>query len=923
MLKFTAKLILVFVLLLVALAIAGCNGEQLLDQGASPESSRSMPPGDTGESEEPPTGYTEPEIIPEQVAFLAGLPIAEFFDQSFRFLMLRDPEWIVSEGLTEILDAHSDQLTDISDGYLRQTQDLQVAVLDLLHGYDRDKLSPEEQVSYDVYEWYLEDLIRQAEFMYYDYPVAHFTIGVQNQLINFFTDIHPVENRQDAEDYISRLSQVDTKIDGLIEGLKLREQAGIVAPKFILQWSTGGIRNIAQSSPRRTPFYGAFEAKLIALEGMGDETKQALLDEAGEAIAASVIPAYQELETYLEHLKSVAPSDDGVWQFPNGEAYYAQVLRHFTTTDMTPEEIHDLGYKELERIHEEMRGVFKRIGYPVEGVGWPDLFDRVAEEGGYVSGSQAAQIYEQVISEAESKLDTAFDLQPEADLVVIGGSTGDYYVSGALDGSRPGAFYALVTGGQDYYGMPTLAYHEGVPGHHFQISIAQETDLPLFRNIIGFLGYTEGWALYAERLAWELGWYDDDPYGDLGRLQAEAFRAARLVIDTGIHVKGWTYDQALEFMVENVGFEPGDNVSPEFEISRYIAWPGQAAAYKIGMLKILELRHRAMDQLGGNFDLRGFHNVILSNGSMPLDILERVVEDYIITKSASAVAVTNEMYADLADSQGVIAFTSYRGGEADIYTMDPDGRNILPLTRTTDRDSRPDWSADGSRIAYVYRVDNSYNYEIYTMDAQGSAYRRLTKNLDSLESEPAWSPDGSQIVFTSNRQTEENTFTGRFNVYVMNADGSDQYLLTDFGGSNSDPDWSPDGSRIAFQSTRDENFEVYLINPDGSGLVNLTEHPASDHSPAWSPDGSRIAFVSDRDGNEEIYIMAADGSNPTRLTYKWGYDKGPSWSPDGRFIVYYATYGINAEIYVMRADGSARIKLTNHGNFDGFPDWQP
>ena len=180
--------------------------------------------------------------------------------------------------------------------------------------------------------------------------------------------------------------------------------------------------------------------------------------------------------------------------------------------------------------------------------------------------------------------------------------------------------------------MPTLAYHEAVPGHHFQISLAQEANLPLFRSIVGNLGYTEGWALYSEQLAWELGWYNDDPYGNLGRLQAEAFRAARLVVDTGIHIKKWTFGQAQDFFTMNVGFERGDSVDPEGQIARYIVWPGQSTSYKIGMIKMLEIRQRAMDQLGDQFDLKEYHSIVLSNGSMPLEVLERVVDNYIANK---------------------------------------------------------------------------------------------------------------------------------------------------------------------------------------------------------------------------------------------------------------------------------------------------
>jgi uncharacterized protein (DUF885 family)/Tol biopolymer transport system component len=910
----------VFVFVLFAILLTGCANGNPTEQGQIPAPQT----GETPETSEQATAQTEqafdPASLPDEVAHLVGLPVDAFFDESFKFLILRDPEWVATEGLEDYFGGPGDQLTDISDAYLRETQVYVAAVYDLLHTYDRESLTPEQQISYDVYEWYLDDLIRGYEFMYYDYPITHFTTGVQNQMIYFFTDFYTIEDQEDAENYIARLSQVDTKFEGLIEGLEKREEAGIVSPRFIIQWSMGGIYDIARSSPRMTPFYGAFEEKVISLEGVNDANKKALLEEAETAIGESVIPAYQALAAYLEYLQTVAPSNDGVWQFPKGEEYYAYVMRHFSTSDLTLDEVYNLGYEELERIHAEMRAVFKGLGYPVEGVGLPDLFDRVAAESGVIRGSEVAQTYEALLQEADQNLDRAFDLRPEAELVVYAGPVGDFYVSASLDGSRPGAFYAQVGGdGQDYYAMPTLAYHEGIPGHHFQISIAQESDLPLFRNIIGFLGYAEGWALYSERLAYDLGWYDDDPYGNLGRLQAEAFRAARLVIDTAIHTRGWTYDQAHEFMVENTGFDQGDNVSVDFEISRYIAWPGQATAYKIGMIKMLELRQKAIDRLGEHFDITEFHNIILSNGSMPLEVLERVVDGYIESKLAEVEAETNALLDDLAEADGLIVFSSYRLGESEIFTMNPDGSNVTRVTYSDDRESRPVWSSDRSEIAYVARIGTNYNYEIFRIKPDGSGIEKMTHNPESFESEPAWSPDGSQVAFISNRPLVENTFDARFNTYIMNADGGDQRLLTDIGGSNS----SPDGSLIAFQSTRDENYEIYVIKPDGSDPINLSQHPANDHSPTWSPDGSKIAFVSDRDGNEEIYVMNADGSNTTRLTHIPGYDKGPSWSPDGRFIVFYGNRRLNAEIYVVRADGSAQVRLTHQTDFDGFPDWQP
>ncbi|MFN2110249.1 MAG: DUF885 domain-containing protein, partial [Anaerolineae bacterium] len=291
------------------------------------------------------------------------------------------------------------------------------------------------------------------------------------------------------------------------------------------------------------------------------------------------------------------------------------------------DEIHELGKRDLTRIQAEMHVLFDQLGYP-EDESLPNLYNRVAKDSGYLQDEAILREYESIIEAAKEAIVPAFDLQPKADVIVIGVPNGGYYVHPAMDGSRPGAFYASNTGSEPRFGMPTLAYHESIPGHHQQIAIAQELPLPLFRRDMGFTGYTEGWALYAERLAWELGFYEDDPYGDLGRLQGEAFRAARLVVDTGVHIKGWTFDQAVDYMIENTGLTR-DFV--EQQIWRYITWPGQATAYKIGMIEILEQRQRAMDALGDDFDLKAFHNVVIGNGSVPLELLKGLVDSYIAT----------------------------------------------------------------------------------------------------------------------------------------------------------------------------------------------------------------------------------------------------------------------------------------------------
>jgi uncharacterized protein (DUF885 family) len=272
-----------------------------------------------------------------------------------------------------------------------------------------------------------------------------------------------------------------------------------------------------------------------------------------------------------------------------------------------------------------MRKKFAALGYPEDGE-IPGLYQRLAQDSGTLYGAALAEKYEEILEKADLESHSSFDLQPKQKLEVIGGDEGAFYSAGSLDGSRPGRFFVRTNGSEPVYKMKSLAYHEGIPGHHFQISLAQEADIPLFRNLLVFDGYAEGWALYAEYLAAELGWYKEDPYGDLGRLQYEALRACRMVADTGVHTKGWSYNQALNFLVSNSGIPWG---FAEYEVLRYISYPAQATAYMTGKIEILRMKDMAKNSMGKAFDLREFHNVVLRNGSMPLNILERVIKDWI------------------------------------------------------------------------------------------------------------------------------------------------------------------------------------------------------------------------------------------------------------------------------------------------------
>ena len=375
-----------------------------------------------------------------------------------------------------------------------------------------------------------------------------------------------------------------------------------------------------------------------------DEQKRIAL-EAREAIETTAYPAYTRLIDFFEELDEEVEGNYGAWSLPDGEEYYRLALRLFTTTDYTPEFIHQMGLAEIDRIQAEILAILESEGWDVSS-GFTAAIEEMSENPMFYysdSGEGRDQIladYQAMIDEVSEGLEPYFDVVPEAAVEVERvpefkekTSPGAYYNPPAMDGSRPGVFYANLYDikATPKYSMRTLAYHEAVPGHHFQLAIQQQQeDLPFFRRLVPFTAYTEGWALYAERLAWELG-FQQDPYNNIGRLQAELFRAVRLVVDTGIHAMRWSREEAIDYMLANTGMPESDVVA---EIERYIIMPGQATAYKVGMNKILELRELAQTELGDRFDIRDFHNVVLTNGSMPLDILEELVQQYIADKNS-------------------------------------------------------------------------------------------------------------------------------------------------------------------------------------------------------------------------------------------------------------------------------------------------
>jgi uncharacterized protein (DUF885 family) len=563
--------------------------------------------------------------------------IEHFYARVFLQFALDHPQMLTSMRVLEPigLHFHNNDLDDLSpESTLRDLRRAQDA-LDMLKRYDRETLS--DPLSYDVMEFFLTIAVDGTEFAFHDYPVNQFA-GIQSGLPNFMINTHLIETERDARHYIERLGKFGTAFNQLLESLESREAMGVAPPRFVITHVLREMRDFVASPPEEHVLFSHLEDKLAEIEGLGERQKAALLRGAAVELKRAVYPAYQRLIEYFVELEPEATTDDGVWKLPDGERYYAYALRSFTTTDLPPEEVHQLGLQEVDRIQEEMKLILRVEGYPTDDLGAtlqelnrdPRFLYPDSDQG----RQQILADFQAIIDEIDSGMDPFFAMRPAARVEVRrvpefteATAPAAYYQPPSLDGSRPGVFFVNLRSVQEIprFAMRTLAYHEAIPGHHFQIALAQEQrGLPFFRRVVPFPAYSEGWALYAEQVAAERG-FQADPYDRLGYLRDQLFRAARLVVDTGIHHKRWTREEAIDYMLANTGIPEGEVVS---EVERYIVFPGQACAYMIGRLEILRLRAEARAALGDDFDLRDFHRVALGNGALPLTLLRRVVEEW-------------------------------------------------------------------------------------------------------------------------------------------------------------------------------------------------------------------------------------------------------------------------------------------------------
>jgi uncharacterized protein (DUF885 family) len=526
-------------------------------------------------------------------------------------------------------DRLEQQLTSYTDDARKQRLDVARSGLTELRRFDRTRLTDVQRVSAELLEWQLGQILEDAQYEDFWFPFNQ-SYGDNVGLVNTLTVTHPLRTARDASNYVARLRQVAPRMTEAIAESIDRAEKGLIPPRFIVNATLLQMRRFIEPPPSGNPLVTEFESRAQAIKDLSAEARAALVAEAEKIVAANVYPRWKEAIALLESLAPRSTDDAGLWRFKGGGDAYAYSLRRYTTTTLTADEIHQIGLREVGRISGAMEDILRRLGR-TEGplnariaLLKKDLSYPVTEDG----RKQIMADIDAMIRDAERRAAAQFDRRPKGPVIAQPyprfreANAAASYTAPPLDGSRPGIFQMpLRPERMTKFQLRTLVYHETVPGHHFQLALnAEDASLPRFRQARVFGGIsaiTEGWALYAERLAAESGWYEGDPEGLLGQLDAELWRARRLVVDTGLHAKKWTRQQAIDYGIE---------VS---EVERYVVNPGQACSYMIGQLKILELRDRAKAALADRFSERQFHNVVLGVGSVPLNLLEREVDRYI------------------------------------------------------------------------------------------------------------------------------------------------------------------------------------------------------------------------------------------------------------------------------------------------------
>ncbi len=565
-----------------------------------------------------------------------------WMDERYEEMLQMSPVMLTYLGRKE----RYDEFDDISEESTREQTAWRVqTVEDMRANFDYDALTEVGKESWDLWVFQTEEAVADLDFMYHGYVFGELG-GPEGQFPTFLINLHRVDTEEDLQAYISRIGGVARAMEQVTAmGVTAAEQ-GIRPPQFAFATAIDRATNVITGLPFNgdvdSPIFADAKRKIAALTEAGvitQESADEYMQAVNDALLEAFQPAYAAYVAWLEaEMVNADEVPRGVSALPNGQAYYNHQLAGYTTLGMTAEEVHQLGLQEVARIRDEMEAIRVEVGFEGDLVEFFE-FIRTDPQFYFSNTDEGREAYlaetREYLSEIDAKLPEWFGRLPKAGLEVkrvedfreIDGGA-QHYMSGTPDGSRAGVYYVHMSDMSAYSktDMETVAYHEASPGHHMQISIAQElTDVPTFRTQARFSVYSEGWALYAEKLAKEMGQFKD-PYNDFGRLTAEMWRAIRLVVDTGLHAKGWTQDQAVQYFFDNSAIPEG---AVRSEVRRYITTPGQATSYKIGMLKIEELRANAEAELGDQFDIRGFHDVVLGGGALPMPLLEMRVNNWI------------------------------------------------------------------------------------------------------------------------------------------------------------------------------------------------------------------------------------------------------------------------------------------------------
>ena len=554
------------------------------------------------------------------------------------------PEYMTYLGIFDDLDwltGHSGKIS-ISD-YDDIAEDLnsEKRKLDILTRYNDKALSPLQQTTKQIAIFDTKNNIQELE----DFPLHYYPLnqigGAHLNAIEFLSDMHQIDSYIDAKNYIQRASLFDESFEGLLTILEKQAEENIYAPDFVYVHVINQLDELMNHDLQNHPLYSQFVNK-ISKTDISEENQTALAKELEEVINNHVTRGFGLLKDFMVRTQKYANTNDGIWSLPNGDEYYQLQIRSYTTTDYTANEIHEMGVNEVKRISNRMNEILKNLGYDTENKSVGQIMNDLNEDPKFLYADTpdrkdiVVADYTAMVKEAQEVMVDYFVTMPKADVIVKAvpeyseqTAAGGYYQSPALDGSRPGVFYANLYDIKQTptYSMRTLAYHEATPGHHHQIAHSLENEsLTLYRRF-GYRtsAFSEGWALYSEQLALEAG-LASNKYDELGILQSELFRAVRLVVDTGMHHKKWSREKAMDYMKSKTGMS---DTEVRVEIERYLVWPGQALSYKVGMIKMLELRNKAMSDLGSKFDIKKFHSAVLDHGIPPLFIVEQKIDEMI------------------------------------------------------------------------------------------------------------------------------------------------------------------------------------------------------------------------------------------------------------------------------------------------------